>query len=99
MSVIINNQSIIPVYPRKGVGKSLAKKLRSEGLIPGIVYGGKQEPVEISVKVKELFPHLQFKQKNFKLKFEDEREIEAVLREVQYDPLKDRLLHVDFVRV
>ncbi|MDP4823750.1 MAG: 50S ribosomal protein L25, partial [Aestuariivirgaceae bacterium] len=40
---------------RKGAGKGAARAVRREGLVPGVIYGDKQEPQLLALTYKELF--------------------------------------------
>ena len=43
----------LTVHVREGKGTRLARKLRDTGMIPGIVYGHKETPVQVSVSAKD----------------------------------------------
>lgn len=84
---------------REVFGKKGSKDVRREGMVPAVVYGGHEEPVHFSLHEKELKP-LIFTPNSYivELDIEGKKEI-AVLRDVQYHPVKDYPMHIDFFRV
>ena len=87
---------------RTGTGKGAARQARREGFVPGIVYGGGQEPVAINMTYNYLLKHLKagrFLQTLFNLKVEGQPDVHVVCRAVQRDVVKDIPTHVDFMRL
>ena len=89
------------VSPRLGTGKGPAFQTRQKGLIPAIVYGGKEAPENIALDAHALTVSLEkgaFLTTLFRLK--DGAKVTRVIpREVQRDPVTDRPVHVDFMRL
>lgn len=92
---------ILNVDVRDGVGTGGARAARRAGMVPGILYGGDKAPVAISVNEKDfrknlytgkLLGHL------VTLKYGDETQ-PVIARDVQFDPVSDRPLHFDLMRV
>ena len=92
---------ILNVDVREGVGTGGARAARRAGLVPGVLYGGDKAPVAISVNERDfrkslytgkLLGHL------VKLKYGKETQ-SVIAREVQFDPVSDRPLHFDLMRV
>ena len=87
--------------PRDRAGKGVARATRREGRVPAVIYGGKEPPVLVALEMKDLarrahgagfFTHL--------LELEVSGKKHRVLpRDVQFHPLKDHPIHVDFLRV
>ncbi len=94
---------IIPLSAelRDRAGKGAARATRRAGRIPGIVYGGGQDPMPISLDPRELSRALA--KRGFLAMLVDLSVGGAVQRtlprEVQYHPATDAPLHVDFMRV
>ena len=91
----------IAVAARPQAGKSAARATRRAGRVPGIVYGDRQEPTLISVEPRELGRELHrpgFFATLFDLSLDGQR-IRVLPRDVQFDPVKDHPIHVDFMRV
>jgi large subunit ribosomal protein L25 len=87
--------------PRSGGGKGASRRLRREGLVPGIVYGGHKDPEMISLPHNELVQHLEseaFYSSLLDLKLGDTVS-KVVLKDLQRHPAKPFILHVDFQRV
>jgi large subunit ribosomal protein L25 len=86
---------------RPGRGKGAAFRVRQKGFIPGIVYGGGAEPQPVSVPQRELERHVStgtFLTTPFMLKVA-EQQTRVIPRDVQLDPVTDRPVHVDFMRL
>jgi large subunit ribosomal protein L25 len=84
--------------PRENVGKKDAKKQRREGKIPCVIYGGKEQ---IHFAIEELnFDSLIFTPEVYEINLEiDGKQYSAVLQDVQYHPVTDKVLHADFLEV
>ncbi len=86
---------------RGGAGKGAARAVRREGLVPGVVYGDKQEPQIISMTYKDIEPHVQTGR--FMSTLVDVeiggKTVRAIPRDIQFEPVKDRITHVDFLRL
>ncbi len=86
---------------RDRAGKGGARSSRREGLIPAVIYGDKQPPVMIAVEPKtierELHKEGYF---NHLLKIAvDGKDYDVLPRDVQVDPVTDKALHLDFLRI
>jgi large subunit ribosomal protein L25 len=91
----------IKAESREGVGKRVAKQLRRQGKIPAIIYGEKKESIPISIDLLDLKTILKTeKGENTVLKIHrDNIEVDAMLKEIQYDYLSDHIIHADFLRL
>ena len=83
---------------RKELGTRAARRLRRQGLIPGVIYGRNIEPVHIVVKEKELKPLLESGSRFVSVSVGD-AVYDAIVQDVHFDYLNERLLHVDLHRV
>ena len=98
-------QSSLRVKPRKRIGKSGAREVRREGNIPAILYGRGEDPVPLVVRPDELKRALTNSAGlNTVLELEiDDSEAPAkkfsMVREIQKDPIKDRVIHLDFLAI
>lgn len=90
---------------REGTGKKITRKLRSSNYIPGILYGYNISPVLLKLErkhVERIIRHLESHNVMGDLLIESEgkkKKSKVVLKEVQVDPIKERILHVDFYQV
>lgn len=87
---------------RTGTGKGAARQARREQLVPGIVYGGGQDPLPINIKYNYLLTKLKrgrFLSTLFNLKVEGQEDVRVICRGVQRDVVKDLPTHVDLMRL
>lgn len=92
----------INATPRTGTGKGAARQARRDGLVPGVVYGGGEEPIAINVKFNELLKQLKagrFLSTLFNLKVEGQEDVRVICRNVQRDVVKDLPVHLDLMRL
>lgn len=83
---------------RADFGKKAAKTARHEGLIPCVIYGG-GENVAFTVDAKAVKP-LIYTPNSYIVEIELNGKTEkAVLRDVQFHPVREEILHIDFYRV
>ncbi|HEY5046960.1 MAG TPA: 50S ribosomal protein L25/general stress protein Ctc [Rhizomicrobium sp.] len=87
--------------PRAGTGKGPSYRVRVKGMIPAIVYGGKDAPEPVSVERLALERHTgtgTFLTTLFMLDVGGNK-TRVIPRDVQLDPVTDRPVHVDFMRL
>ncbi len=87
---------------RTGTGKGAARQARREGNVPGIVYGGGQDPLAIKINYNTLLKSLKkgrFLSTLFNLKVEGQDDTRVICRSVQRDVVRDLPTHVDFMRL
>jgi large subunit ribosomal protein L25 len=97
----MENVMRIKAESREGVGKQVAKQLRKQGKIPAIIYGERKESIPISIELADVKTILKTeKGENTVLKIHrDNMEVDAMLKEIQYDYLSDHIIHADFLRL
>ncbi|MCX7895175.1 MAG: 50S ribosomal protein L25/general stress protein Ctc [Thermoanaerobaculum sp.] len=97
------SELVIEVERRERFGKGANRKLRAQGLIPAVVYGGGKEPVPVVVDrkaVTELLHQEKGKNTLFLLRMKGtKQERHAMLKDFQVDPITQQYLHLDFIRV
>ena len=87
---------------RTVIGRNAIKKIKSEGLVPGVIYGSQAEPMALQVEGRELtnvLAHASSEHVLVELEIADGSQSTtrlALIQEVQHHPLKRQLLHVDF---
>jgi large subunit ribosomal protein L25 len=92
---------VVAAQSRTENGKSSNRRLRSRGLIPGIVYGAGREAVSVAVSPSDISDVLRSaagENTLFDLEIGGERR-KVILKEFQREPLKGELLHADFFEV
>jgi large subunit ribosomal protein L25 len=92
----------LTIKRREGTGKQVAKRLRREGVVPAVLYGG-ANPVAITVDPKTVLRIIHGHEGStqlLNLTFEgDDGARMAIIRDLQFDPVSERLLHVDLQEV
>jgi large subunit ribosomal protein L25 len=83
---------------RKAGSKGAVNGLRRAGRIPGVMYGAGAEPVAVSVVEKDVQAALRSGARILDVKVGADS-VSALLKDVAYDHLGERLLHVDFQRL
>jgi large subunit ribosomal protein L25 len=84
--------------PRASVGKKDAKKLRTEGKVPCVLYGG-AEQVSFSVDEKQ-FKSLVYTPDVHTVEIDvNGKKYKAILQDLQTHPVTDKIIHADFVEV
>lgn len=91
----------ITATKRERAGKGVARALRREGLVPAVIYGDKQDPEGITLKMSEVKKlYNTGRMLNTLLEIEiDGKKIRAIARDVQLHPVRDDVLHADFLRL
>ena len=82
-------------------GSGASRRLRREGLVPGVLYGGDKPAESIILNHKDLFlqvRHEAFHSSILMMKLEGDTHM-ALLRDLQWHPYKQQILHADFQRV
>jgi large subunit ribosomal protein L25 len=94
----------LEVTRREQTGKEIAKKLRADGKVPAVVYGGHREPVAITVdrkSVSELISKSEHGIRSvFLLKMAgSDQQRHAMIKDLTINPISRKMTHIDFVRV
>lgn len=87
---------------RTAKGRAENRRLRREGRVPAIIYGGKGEPVMVTLEHNDLVHHLDneaFFSHIIKIKVNGGDTEEAVLRDLQRHPARPFIEHADFLRI
>ena len=93
--------NILKATKRTTVTSGQINKLRSDGFIPAVLYGGKKNNLNISLKKLQLQNIINtetFMSKVFDLDIDGSPE-KALPREIAYDPISDEPIHIDFIRI
>ncbi len=86
---------------RKVAGKGAARAVRKMQNIPAVIYGEKKEPVSIELNGRDfnmLLGQPSLRTKLFEIMVGGNKE-DAMLMDIQYHPVSDRVVHVDFKRI
>src|SRR5688572_17388982 len=94
----------LEVTRRETTGKEVAKKLRRDGKVPAVVYGGHREPVAITVDRKTVSELIQKSEHGMRSVFllkmaGSDQQRHAMIKVLTIDPITRKMKHIDFVRV
>jgi large subunit ribosomal protein L25 len=92
---------ILRALRRNRSGKGVARKVRAQGMIPAVLYGG-GENIPLTLQPQELLKILTSGENTiFRLEIDGELggDRQAIVRDLQRDPLKETLLHADLYRI
>jgi large subunit ribosomal protein L25 len=92
----------IEAVARERAGKGAARATRRGGLVPGVVYGAKQEATLIALDPRDVMKELTkggWQSHLFEVAVKEGPTERTIMRDVQFDPVTDRPVHVDFQRV
>lgn len=85
---------------RTGIGRSAARKLKARGVIPAIIYGGKNKPQPLQVAARDVNAMLSHASgENILVELEidgEEPNRSALVQDVQHSPVGGDILHIDF---
>jgi large subunit ribosomal protein L25 len=92
---------ILDVVVREKTGTGNAREARRNGVVPGVIYGGDKEAISVGIKYNEVIKAInsgQFLSNMVELK-SDGKVQKAITKDVQFHPVTDMPVHVDFYRV
>jgi large subunit ribosomal protein L25 len=94
---------VVTVNTREGRGSAEAGRMRHQGIVPAVVYGGGKPPMPIAVdenSIRELLKTAAGENTIFllKLKGTDEERL-AMIKELQVDRISGHFIHIDFIRI
>lgn len=94
--------AILSARPRSGTGKGKARKLRSSGRIPAVIYGHGEATRSLSIDAHEfdrLRADVHVENTIIDLTIEDENPLKTLVREVQTHPSRGHVLHLDLYQI
>lgn len=92
----------IEAVARERAGKGAARATRRGGMVPGVVYGAKQEATLIALDPRVIIKELTkggWQSHLYEVVVTDGPTERTIMRDVQFDPVTDRPIHVDFQRL
>jgi large subunit ribosomal protein L25 len=97
----MSEQVYLNASNREVEGKSSSRKLRRDGSVPAVVYGGEKDPIRISILEKDIakaseVPGFATQILNINISGEEQN---VILKELQRHPATQRVLHADLQRV
>ena len=92
----------IEAVARERAGKGAARATRRGGMVPGVVYGAKQEATLVALDPRDVIKELTkggWQSHLYEVAVKDGPTERTIMRDVQFDPVTDRPIHVDFQRL
>ena len=88
----------LEISNRIDIGTKGAKKERRRGLVPGVLYYSGEEAINVSIKKSNLLRAMNSGQRIFEILQDGENQY-TMLKQVQYHPVTDDVIHIDLMRV
>jgi large subunit ribosomal protein L25 len=98
----MNESNIINAEIREDVGKGASRRLRHQGKIPAVIYGGHRAPATLTIEhdpLKHRAEQESFFSSILVIQVPDGRTQKVIVRDVQHHPYKAQIMHLDFMRV
>ncbi|HEX8526797.1 50S ribosomal protein L25/general stress protein Ctc [Allosphingosinicella sp.] len=100
----MSEQLTLSAETRERAGKGASRAMRREGRVPAVIYGQKQDPIAIHVEEKALVKalsggHFMNSVVMIDVAGETGGQARTLPKDVQFHPVTDRPLHVDFLRI
>jgi large subunit ribosomal protein L25 len=95
-------QAKLKAQKRTEIGRNAIKKVKNDGMVPGVIYGSNLEPINLQINGRELLSllsHASGENILVELEIQDGSEKQnalAMIQEIQHHPLQRQILHVDF---
>lgn len=88
----------LDIETRKSVGKKAAKVIRKAGKIPSVLYYKGEQPINISIDKQVFYHAIKSEKRIYEMDIKNESQY-VMIKEIQYHPVTDEMIHVDFMRV
>ena len=88
----------LEIENRNSVGKKASKQERRVGKIPSVLYYKGEKPVSISIDKQLLYKAIKSDQRIYEVEIDSESQY-VMIKDAQYHPITDEIIHVDFMRV
>jgi large subunit ribosomal protein L25 len=92
-------RSTLKVAPRADFGSRSSRRMRREGLVPGVVYSGGKEAKPFQVSEREIRVVLAEGAALFDLEIEGSKAVPVVIKEEQHHPVRGSIQHLDLMQV
>lgn len=98
----MTDSNVINAEIREDVGKGASRRLRYQGKIPAVIYGGQEDPATLTLEHGPLMHAAEnesFYSSILEIRVADGRTQKVVVRDVHHHPYKLQIMHLDFMRV
>ena len=89
---------VLKAERRERSGTSASRMLRKAGLVPAIIYGHKTEPIAVQLSYHDVALEVQHHHRLLEVEVDGKQE-KLLAKEVQYDHLGEKIIHLDLARV
>ncbi|MHC4994846.1 MAG: 50S ribosomal protein L25 [Planctomycetota bacterium] len=90
---------IIAANKREKLGSRYSRRLRTQGQLPTVIYGHKEEPAHVAIDAKQFLHHLHHGQHILSLDHEGADNETCLIKALQYDWTGTNIVHVDLARI
>jgi len=94
-----SKRSTLKVAPREDFGSRASRRMRREGLVPGVVYSGGSEATAFQVGEREIRSILSEGAALFDLEVEGSKAVPVVIKDAQHHPVRGSFQHLDLMQV
>lgn len=94
-----SERGTLEAAPRERFGSRNTRRLRREGLVPGVVYSGGEQARPFQASARDALAVIAEGHALFDLKIEGAKEVPVVIKEQQHDPVRGDLQHLDLQQV
>ena len=98
----MTDSNVIHAETREDVGKGASRRLRHQGKIPAVIYGGKKDSATLTIEHDPLMHAAtteSFYSSILEIQVADGRTQKVIVRDVHHHPYKQQIMHMDFMRV
>jgi len=98
----MTDSNVIHAEIREDVGKGASRRLRHQGKIPAVIYGGKKDSATLTIEHGPLMHAAEtesFYSSILEIQVADGRTQKVIVRDVHHHPYKPQIMHLDFLRV
>jgi large subunit ribosomal protein L25 len=98
----MTESNVIHAELREDVGKGASRRLRHQGKIPAVLYGGKTTPATLTLEhdpVRHAAQTESFYSSILEIQVADGRKQKVIVRDVHHHPYRPQIMHLDFQRV
>jgi len=98
----MTESNVIIAEIREDVGKGASRRLRHQGKIPAVIYGGKKAPATLTLEHDTIMHAAElesFYSSILEIRVADGRKQKVIVRDVHHHPYKQQIMHMDFMRV
>jgi len=88
----------LKIEERKSVGKKYSKKIRRDGKTPSVLYFKGEPPISLEIENGILYKALKSDQRIYEIDINNKTQY-VMIKEAQYHPVTDQIIHIDFMRV